>query len=141
MDPVAGETREARRLLQREVHFAGRSFDLEVFNPSYEIRGKIRFLDELQESPFRVGAGGDHFRVELLPRRDFYPDRASVSNEDSSHLGIHANLRAKLPSRTCDRLADHPHPPADVAPGAIRAIDFSHVVVHEHVRGAGGPGP
>src|SRR5207245_10729825 len=137
MDSVAGEARKARGLLEGEIHFAGGSFDLEVLDAPYEVGGEVGLLDHLEERPLRVGAGCDDLRVELLPAHQFYANRTAVLHQDASHLGIHPDLRAEEAGRAGDRLTDHPHPAADVAPRTVRAVDLTHVVVHQHVRGSG----
>src|SRR5207247_2400166 len=122
VDPVPREAREARGFLERQVDLARRSLDLEVLDPSDEIRGKVGLVNHLEECPLRVGPRCNHLRVHLLARRQLHADRASVAGEDVPDLGIHSDFRTEATSRAGDRLADHPHPTADVAPGTVRAV-------------------
>src|SRR5207245_5602505 len=126
MDSVAREARKAGCLLEGEIHFAGGSLDLEVLDAAHEIGGEVGLVEHLQERPLRVGAGCDHLRVELLPARQFYANRTAVLHQDASHLGIHPDLRAEAAGRAGHRPTYHPHPPADVAPRTVRAVDLTH---------------
>ena len=138
--PAPRERGEARRLREGEVRFARGALDLEVLDTADEVGGEVGSFQKFQERPLRVGSGRDDLRLDPFATSELDAHGPSILHEDLPDLRVHPDLGSVGTGGARDRFTDHSHAAADVPPGTVGAVDLSHVVMHEHVRGAGRAG-
>ena len=134
---LARQAGELRQLRERDVHLARRAAHPEVADRLRELVGKVLRVDELQEAALGIGGRHHDLRVQLVAVLERHAGRAAAVHDHLLDGGAGADLDAERARGARDRRADAAGAVLREAPGAERAVDLAHVVVQQHVGGAG----
>src|SRR6185437_9355344 len=141
MSARAGHAFEIRKSIKREVYLPGRTPELVATNLVQEITRKLIAFDKVQKRESWIDAGGNHFRVDLIPIRQRHANRAAILHNDLRDGGFFSNFHAGFDRGFCNRIRDSPGAAAGKPPGPERAVDLSHVVVKQYIRRTWGANP
>src|SRR5579863_7756259 len=104
---------------------------------SEKILGQMTRLDHAEKSLMRVEAGGDHASLQLIAVGEHDSRRAALLDQDFRDRRLSANLDVGLAGRVRNGVRDGAGAAARESPGAEGAVNLAHVVVQQHVGGAG----
>ena len=125
------------RAVEREVHLAGRAAELVALHLVAEVVGQVLGVDHLQEREVGIDARRDDRRVVLVAGGGGDSDRFAVFDQDLRDADLRLDLDTSFASSVGDGVGDGAGAAARESPGAKCAVNLSHVVVQQHVGGAG----
>src|SRR5713101_8906798 len=137
MRALAGQAFEIGKLIESQIDFAGRAPKFVAAHPFEKITGKLAGLQEFFKRKMRVDARGDHVGENFFAALQDHAAGAAVLDQNFRDGRFGADLRAGFARGVRDSVRNRPGAAAAEAPGAERAVDFSHVVMEENVRRAG----
>ena len=128
---------EVGQRVEREVHFARRAAEFVALHFLTEIVGQVLGVDHLQERQVGIDARRNDGRVVLVAAGRRYADRLAVFDQDLRNRYLGLDFDASFARRVGDGVGDRAGAAARETPGAKCAVDLAHVVVQQHVGGAG----
>src|SRR5882762_10547282 len=126
---------EAGQRVERDVHLAGRTAELEAADVADEFVRQLLRIEELEERTARIEARHDDRCLELIAVLEHDTAGASVADEDLGNTGIAPDLGAKRARRRRDRLAHGAGAALGKAPGAEYPVQLAHVMMKQDVSG------
>src|SRR5690606_2940566 len=128
---------EGGHAVQGNVQLPGRATDLEVPDAPVELGWQVFFVHALQERALHVHPGYHDLRINLFAVRQCNPFDGTITNDDLPDPGIGPQFASVRLEGAGDRFRHRSHASARVTPGSDVAVDFTHVVVQQHVGRAG----
>src|SRR5882762_11104268 len=116
---------EAGQRVERDVHLAGRTAELEAANVADEFVRQLLRIEKLQERTARIEARHDDGCLELIAVLEHHTRGASVADEDLGNTGIAADLGPKRACGGRNRLAHGAGAALGKAPGAEYAVQLA----------------
>ena len=123
--------------VERQVHLARGATELVAAHTLDQVVGKLLGLHQLGEREPRIEPRHHDLGRDLLAALERHAGRLAVAGEDALHRGAGADRRAERLGGPRDALADGTRAALLESPGAECAVDLSHVMVEQHVGGAG----
>jgi hypothetical protein len=129
--------REVGQTVEREVHFARAAAQLVALDLCCELAVQVLLAHEAHEGAPRVEPRHHRACADLVAVVEHDAGRAPPRHAQVAHRRLGQDLGAEAARRRGDRLADAAGAAFREPPRAKRAVDLAHVMVEQHVGGAG----
>src|SRR6266511_4369773 len=126
---------EAGQRIERQVHLARRTAELEALDIRDELRGQLIGLEQLEEGSAWIEARHDNSRRQLVTVFQHDASGPAVTHEDLRNTGIAPDLSPERAGGGRDGFAHRARAPFRKPPGSEHAVQLAHVMMQEHVRG------
>src|SRR5690606_24895025 len=123
--------------VDREVHFAGATPELVALDLGGELGQQVLLADETEERAAWIAVGDDHLCLDLVAVLEDDARGAAVLDEDPRHRRIGPDLGTVGFGRLGACETNATRTAFGEAPATEGAIDLAHVVMEQHVGGAG----
>ena len=127
---------ELRRGVESEIDLPRRAPKFELVDRADKVFGEFLLIDEFSEGHVGICGRRDCLGVDLLSIFERHADSPTILHDHLLDAGVAADFCAVALRRTRDGIAYAARTSLLGTPGREGAVEFSHVMVQEHVGGA-----